>query len=46
MLALPAESTLIITATRRRTRAHQVVQTALFAENQNWNVAGVALQGC
>jgi uncharacterized protein involved in exopolysaccharide biosynthesis len=46
MLALPAESTLIITARRRRTRARQVVQTAFIAQNQNWNVAGVALQGC
>lgn len=46
MLALPTESTLIITARCRRTRARQVVQTALVAQNQNWNVAGVALQGC
>ena len=44
MLALPAESSLVITARRRRTRARQVVQTALAAQNQNWNVAGVALQ--
>ena len=45
MLALPPEGTLIITARRRRTRARQVVQTALVAQNQNWHVAGVALQG-
>jgi Mrp family chromosome partitioning ATPase len=44
MLALPAESTLVITARRRQTRAGQVVQTALLAQSQHWNVAGVALQ--
>lgn len=46
MLALPAESELVITARRRQTHARQVVQTALVARNQNWNVAGVALQDC
>jgi Mrp family chromosome partitioning ATPase len=46
MLALPAKSTLVITARHRRTRARQVVETALVARNQKWNVAGVALQSC
>ena len=46
MLALPAKHTLVITASLRRTRARHVVQTARIAQSQNWNVAGVALQGC
>ena len=46
MLALPVKSTLVITARRRRTRARQVIQTALAAQIQGWNLAGVALRGC
>lgn len=46
MLTLPAGGTLIVTASRGRTRARQVVQTATFARDQNWTVAGVALQDC
>ena len=43
MLALPAASSLVITAWRCQTRASQVVQTAMLAQSQPWNVAGVAL---
>lgn len=46
MLSLPPGSPVVITANRRRTRASQVSDTATIAQNQAWNVAGVALQGC
>jgi Mrp family chromosome partitioning ATPase len=46
MLSLPPGNPVVITADRRRTRASQVSDTASIAQNQSWNVAGVALQGC
>lgn len=46
MLSLPQGNPVVITANRRRTRASQVSDTATIAQNQSWNVAGVALQGC
>jgi uncharacterized protein involved in exopolysaccharide biosynthesis/Mrp family chromosome partitioning ATPase len=46
MLSLPPGNPVVITADRRRTRASQVSDTAIIAQNQSWNVAGVALQGC
>jgi uncharacterized protein involved in exopolysaccharide biosynthesis/Mrp family chromosome partitioning ATPase len=46
MLSLPPGNPVVITATRRHTRARHVSDTAVIAQNQSWNVAGVALQGC
>lgn len=46
MLSLPQGNPVVITANRRRTRAGHVSDTATIAQNQSWNVAGVALQGC
>lgn len=45
MLTLPAGRPVVITAKKSRTRASQVSHTASLAQNQSWNVAGVALQG-
>ena len=46
MLSLPPGNPVVITANRRGTRASQVSDTAIIAQSQSWNVAGVALQGC
>lgn len=45
MLTLPAGRPVVITARKSRTRASHVSHTASLAQNQSWNVAGVALQG-